>query len=80
MSTMRILAWFAVVTAVSFAVEGAMAKTSSRGYIELDGGPFGPDRKGAKTGPREQSREHWRRKEQDVLAFDVNLPTPPPGC
>lgn len=69
-----ILAGLAAVTAAEAGAEGTMAKTPNKGYIELAGGPFGPDRTGAKTGPREQSHEHWRGREKEVLTFDVNLP------
>ncbi len=53
----------------------AAGRGADRGWIELAGGVFGASRKGAKTGPREQSTEAWRSEGEDTLARTVNFPT-----
>lgn len=51
------------------------ARRINRGWIELKGGAFGESRKGAKTGPREQSKEAWKSEGKDTLAQTVHFPT-----
>ncbi|MEK7474914.1 MAG: right-handed parallel beta-helix repeat-containing protein [Candidatus Coatesbacteria bacterium] len=76
-AVITILAGFAAASLAAAGMEDGMAQGSSRGYIELAGGPFVADTAGAKTGPREQSRRRRRRQRdsENVLVRKVNLPT-----